>query len=304
MEELARLKLYNALLDDIMELRNDDYLVFNDNYINSIRNVLRINIYFLDGIEEYFLTPNDFRPEYYPERRQNLFISDIIRSHISDRNTNDFLIDPNLEEYLITELENACQWYEDNLERRERIDNYGLPVRSRNSRWLFYRLIMILADYNNRVINYNPIKVTAYEKKEYPQVFLSHAYDDKLYGLALFEYFRKKKIWLYVDWMNQGKQEDGNLLKKSLSYELRKSRQLVFLRSPKSELSIQGGHVIRPWCSWELGNFYGCCCGVPDKRYEMFLLNLYSVRPYDNPMLQGMNVFTGVDYGWIQGKQI
>ena len=36
-------------------------------------------------------------------------------------------------------------------------------------------------------------------KKE-KQVFLSYAYEDKLYTIALFFYFQKKNIFLFVDW--------------------------------------------------------------------------------------------------------
>ena len=52
-------------------------------------------------------------------------------------------------------------------------------------------------------------------KKE-KQVFLSYAYEDKLYTIALFFYFQKKNIFLFVDWMNNGKEEKGIKLKYKL----------------------------------------------------------------------------------------
>lgn len=132
-------------------------------------------------------------------------------------------------------------------------------------------------------------------KKE-KQVFLSYAYEDKLYTIALFFYFQKKNIFLFVDWMNNGKEEKGIKLKYKLHSALAQSDHLLFLRTPNSELRIGGNYYIRPWCSWELGNFYDRL-GSREKYY----IDLYEHEKNDNMQLDGIKLLTGVRNEELEG---
>lgn len=88
------------------------------------------------------------------------------------------------------------------------------------------------------------------------QVFLSHAFVDRLFTLGLFLYFYQQNVYLYVDWMHQSKNSKTKKLKGNLIQEITKSDQLLFLRTLNSELALQGGtRQIREWCAWEIGTF-------------------------------------------------
>lgn len=88
------------------------------------------------------------------------------------------------------------------------------------------------------------------------QVFLSHAFVDRLFTLGLFLYFYQQNVYLYVDWMHQPKNSKTKKLKGNLIQEIIKSDQLLFLRTLNSELALQGGkRQIREWCAWEIGTF-------------------------------------------------
>lgn len=93
-------------------------------------------------------------------------------------------------------------------------------------------------------------------------VFLSYAFDDRLYTLLLFVLAKNHNVFLFVDWMINEKEElDGSKLKKNLLLALNDSDELLFLRTLNSEFDIRGSAQVRQWCSWELGVFHhrkGC----------------------------------------------
>ncbi len=92
------------------------------------------------------------------------------------------------------------------------------------------------------------------------QTFLSYAYDDKGVTLALFYYFWKRSGFLYVNWMWDGLNSHSSITKNNLESALSCSEQFLFLRTPNSELRVQGNNnSIRQWCAWEIGNFYTKC---------------------------------------------
>ena len=95
--------------------------------------------------------------------------------------------------------------------------------------------------------------VRQYEEKGFNKVFLSYAYDDKLYTIGLFFYFMVKNIFLYVDWMHNGKINNGIKLKYILQQKLRHSKQFLFLDTISSQFQISGNWNIRQWCAWEIG---------------------------------------------------
>ncbi|WP_314180533.1 hypothetical protein [Abiotrophia defectiva] len=94
------------------------------------------------------------------------------------------------------------------------------------------------------------------EKIRKNQVFLSHAYVDRLYTLGLFLYFYDKGIYLYIDWMHQAENMATKNLKEKLTKEIYQSSQILFLRTLNSELALHGGNKqVREWCAWEIGAF-------------------------------------------------
>ncbi|MDD6157362.1 MAG: hypothetical protein PUB52_10150 [Lachnospiraceae bacterium] len=99
--------------------------------------------------------------------------------------------------------------------------------------------------------------------------------------------------------MNNGKEEEGILLKKKLHKALNESENLVFLRTPNSELKIGGNYYIRPWCSWELGILY-------DKSglREKYFIDLYEHGEIDNLQLAGIKLLTNVENEILHGKEI
>lgn len=120
-------------------------------------------------------------------------------------------------------------------------------------------------------------------------VFLSHAYEDRAFTFALFRLLYFNKIYLYVDWMHNGKINDGAELKRKISKELTKSSQLILLLSPSMELNIDKSHYIRPMCSWETGNFYR------KDWEEKYYINLYNENPASIQLLHGFKLFKGVN---------
>lgn len=181
---------------------------------------------------------------------------------------------------------------------------------------MFNQLIKSLSEYNNKIIDGMAERrqyifettIWNYENNRYRdvlqehfmknhQVFLSYAFEDKLYTLALFFYFQRYDIFLYIDWMNRGKAEDGNALKDDLHKALNDSEKLIFLRTPNSELKICGNHYIRPWCSWEMGHFYA----VSGEK-EKFYIDLYQHSKEKNQQLEGVKVLRSVGMGSLYGE--
>jgi hypothetical protein len=58
----------------------------------------------------------------------------------------------------------------------------------KNSRNLFNKIINALGKLNTDFFKEGAVPIKGCEKEDRPQVFLSHAYDDRLYALALFDY--------------------------------------------------------------------------------------------------------------------
>lgn len=111
------------------------------------------------------------------------------------------------------------------------------------------------------------------EEHKRNQVFLSHAYKDKVYTLGLFLYFYDKDIYLYIDWMHQTQGLLTKKLKHNLITAINNSAQLLFLRTLNSELGLQGGRrQIREWCAWEIGTFD---YKSNNKRSEGFYIDRY-----------------------------
>lgn len=134
-----------------------------------------------------------------------------------------------------------------------------------------------------------------YKYSSYPQVFLSYAHKDKPYTLALFQYFLSFDIYLHVDWMHNPALVGGLRIKTALSHALIQSNQLLVLLSKNQELLLSGNKSIRPWCAWEIGNFYSMKGGG-----EQYFLRLYSdlestdIAPSDNVFVEDMQKLSGI----------
>lgn len=274
MEQLGRVRLYENLL----ERSNLDVLRF----------ALRVNIRVLNGIEQNFLTTdseNAVTEIPYTEllesiRRNIRMLTDEDIGYSQGRNA---LMT------LITRLNRLVTQYE---------KKNG--ANRKDGRNLFNQIINELGSFNEKVIGRQDLNEEGERRKgNRRQVFLSHAYADRAYTWALFDYFYTRGIYLYVDWMHRDEENDGRILKRDLKNSLNQSSQLLFLRTLNSELDIQGKQYIKPWCSWELGSFYNGA--NPNEKY---LLNLYSVDSYKNVQLHGLKLYTGISDGKMEGIEI
>lgn len=274
MEELSRVSLYNY--------------ISRQNVPEQLLFTMNVNMKILNGVEIYFLTTeteNEARNYTYEELLQR------IRSNIIQLNI--FASDVRRRRALEALERNLSQVYLDYENK------HGQSENEKDLRKLFSHMIKALCNFDNKIMEEPGFFIEQKEREDRPQVFLSHAYQDKTYTLALFEYFYKKGIYLYIDWMHNGVLKDGRILKDELKRQINQSSQLLFIRTTNSELDIQGKHYIRPWCSWELGNFYN------SKNFdEKYLLNLYSIDNYSNVQLHGMKVCTELSGKKLKGFEI
>lgn len=239
MIELSRLKLYTSVLEILSREEQDEELKMFIQAINrDFQLLLRVNVDVLEGIETIFL------------REDNS----------SDDTLKEFI---NGQELLIRYTENV----QNTLTRLELFDwKYAYKLQKfsdqyfSNANIFFGSLISHLAGIGNKILKNMEYTNSRELRKSKPQIFLSHAYQDKVYTLALFIYFYSKGIFLYVDWIFSPLFNDGTKIKRNLSIELFKSNQLLFLRTIRSELSMSGSLFIRGWCSWELGAFFILKC--------------------------------------------
>lgn len=271
MEQLSRIQLYKNLM--------------GKNISQNFRNVLSINIDILSGIEELFLTTEEGRKS----RDIDLYrVIDLTRQNLSFTMSNE---SPALFGKDIIRLY-------DNLSKEMSL--YESKQNTNNAaRKFFNKLLKELSQFNKMTIGEDIWTENREKTNKMPQVFLSHAYDDKAYALALFDFFYTNGIYLYVGWMHNGIIHDGEVLKQILQDELYQSNQLLFLRTINSELDIQGKQFLRPWCAWELGNYYNVKDGE-----EKYLINLYSIDEYNNIQTHGLRLFSGIVDQRMQGAKI
>lgn len=130
-----------------------------------------------------------------------------------------------------------------------------------------------------------------YPFSKMPKVFLSHAYTDQLFTISLFKYLYDNGIYLYVDWMHNGKLGTPKL-KDKLINELKSSHQILFLRTLNSELKLRGGNnQIRQWCAWEIG----CFDYINQSSNNKFYINYYVDNTVpQTEMINGYKVMTGI----------
>lgn len=287
MEELSRLRLYRELIDILKERRWYE--------------PLEVNIKVLSDIEPLFLTPDRALLSYdYPAVMEstniiestNYDIIEILQNNIEVSEENNYLYYTKAGQTLLQKLRSVVKentQEDSSVDKKPRSQSYNI----------FNKILKALGEFNNSFFPDGIMPIRDRERGRRPQVFLSHAYVDKLYTAALFEYFYNRGVYLYVDWMHQGRQNDGRLLKQLLKSELDRSSQFLFLRTVNSELNIQGQHIIRHWCAWEIGNYYG------QQSDEKYIVNLYSVKRFGkNPQLHGLKLYSGINNGRLFGPEI
>ncbi len=109
------------------------------------------------------------------------------------------------------------------------------------------------------------------KSKHLHKVFLSYAYEDKLYTLLLYIICLRYDIELHIDWMHNDDIPKCAELKKSLKNDISKCSQFLFLDTPASQLNVKGYHGLRQWCAWEVGIAY---CDHKLK-LEKYFLDIY-----------------------------
>lgn len=161
---------------------------------------------------------------------------------------------------------------------------------------LFKFLVIAISKYQGKIINENYLGVS-YNidlSKMDKKTFLSYAYDDKGLTQALFYYFYLNSGYLYVNWMWSGVNKNSSETKEDIENELKTSDQLLFLRTPNSELQLSRYKSIRQWCAWEIGNYY---TKHKDKKYYT---DFYETGKSHNDILDTFKSMKNVSKGVIK----
>lgn len=250
LHDFSRTELY-----DFMANHFGYWRVFNLDLhtINQIKEMYSELYSIFDKIESDFIISNKKNTHYNLHNKSSPYES--IRKYISSSNKiQDFI--KSGEQVTVGDLGESSKKIkleinEDNLENRSG---------SKKGEYLFLQVLKAVEaranDLIDSIVKDSPERLRISKPKEMCQIFLSHAYLDRVYTFSLFCYFYHKGIYLYIDWMHNQKITDGSLLKNSLAGELAISQSLVFLSTVNSELTIRGGSSIRQWCSWEIGLYY------------------------------------------------
>lgn len=280
MNGIDRVTLYRSvqsmLNKDNNQLQNFISEQFEESFRLTLYRLLQLNITILIGIEDKFLINS-----------KNIEIDQLDLKELYISNLNIFNTEYDFDdEKNIKKLES----FKDVIDKSK--DNY----------YAFNSLINLLSDINNSIINQFKVDGNipngnrGMSSSDLNKVFLSHAYDDKLYTLSLFIFMLKNHIFLYVDWIFSPNFKNGVDIKSNLSKHLSESKQLLFLRTVNSEFSIRGSGNIRGWCSWELGTFYTLNKMQSDDKYY---IELYKGKnnQQKNKQLDGIKPLKAINNG-------
>ncbi len=281
MNGIDRVTLYRSvqsmLNKDNNQLQNFISEQFEESFRLTLYRLLQLNITILIGIEDKFLINS-----------KNIEIDQLDLKELYISNLNIFNTEYDFDD-------------EKNLKKLESFKD--VIDKSKDNYYAFNSLINLLSDINNSIIN--QFKVDGNipngnrgmsSSSDLNKVFLSHAYDDKLYTLSLFIFMLKNHIFLYVDWIFSPNFKNGVDIKSNLSKHLSESKQLLFLRTVNSEFSIRGSGNIRGWCSWELGTFYTLNKMQSDDKYY---IELYKGKnnQQKNKQLDGIKPLKAINNG-------
>lgn len=273
MEELSREKLFLFVINkDNIGIQIPEELL----------TVLNINLVFLSNLE-------------------SLFISDSQKNLNSTRGLLDIMQENFLrtrEEVNISSALTGKNIYDLNrtVDKLEQLLEY--EGKSAN---VFNKILKLLINWSDSVINdyISDLKVQfknlvqEIPEKNMNKVFLSYAYEDHLYTLSLFLFFYSKGIYLYIDWMHNDLIDSGVSLKDNLFREMNTCKQLLFLQSINMELNLSGNLGIKPWCAWEIGNFYRKELGK-----EKYYISIYDKNKKNkNIILEGIEKLSSLNNG-------
>ena len=281
MDGIDRVSLYQSVQSIVDE--NKDYLYdfiveqFEGSFWIDLSKLLKLNIAILAGIEDKFLiNSHNIKTDDFDFNK--IYVENLNRFKLE----NDFIKEKNL----------------------SKLESFTETIgKSKDEYYAFNSLIKLLSDINNSIINQSHtnggyIHNSRLSMADFDgnKVFLSHAFDDKLYTLSLFIFMLKKGIFLYVDWIFSPNFKNGVDIKNNLSKHLSESRQLLFLRTVNSEFSIRGSGNIRGWCSWELGTFYTLNKMQSDDKYY---IELYKSKnnQQNNKQLDGIKPLKAIFSG-------
>lgn len=164
------------MIDDGVKILEN---IFDDNVRRELKNIYNVNLKIMTNIEDQFVFKYVENNEEHTENTDEVFDS-ILRRSLLDGN--DDVLDKKLSDKLLKETS-----------------------KKKGPSYKFNKLLNILNEYsNNRLdkLNINKyftdktLKNYGYKNK----VFLSYAYEDRLYTMALFTYLYTKGIYLYIDW--------------------------------------------------------------------------------------------------------
>lgn len=260
MIELSRVNLYSFMISN------------NQIGNNTLNDLLQTSLDLLNGIEQTYTNEQNF--DSLDMLDNNLILE---QSEVLERNIN-FLQtkSPDISDTLIEKLDSIS----------------GTSLYTSKPNYQFNAIIKVLVNWSNTtIISTNTLSdiinsILSLPSSGYRRVFLSYAYTDYLYTISLFYFLYSRGIFLYVDWMHNNQISSGKYLKHMLNNELSMCSQLLFLQSVNMEINLSGNKSIRPWCAWEIGNFFRKKRGKRNQYYVS--IYYYPFNNKSNVILDGI----------------
>lgn len=283
-----------------------DIIMNSNRFVKELEDIL----FLLDSNEiELMSVTDDLYHLHYRLRRTLKLEYDRLRSDQDFDNKDSKKLMAEIPSYLrrVDELEDELDELDDLIwsdsEKNKRKRKIEMDIRR-----IISKVLDAITDYQNdqndqikeidaivQIINENYSNTDANKRN---QVFLSHAFMDKLYTLGLFLYFFEQNVYLYVDWMHQPKNSKTKKLKGNLIQEINNSVQLLFLRTLNSELALQGGkRQIREWCAWEIGTFDYKTNGLDKSRFYINRFRQNKQSKSRSQLIQDFQPLRGIQNG-------
>lgn len=151
----------------------------------------------------------------------------------------------------------------------------GLGVQLLNRK---LRALELIIEYEFRIMNDMEITLNEEERKLKPdlcnnklsnnQIFLSYQMIDWVYTIGLYNMFKKRGWFLYVDWMHNGRLGNGKAIKNVLNPEIMGSSKFVSLPHHRLMHNLRVYTTnITTWCAWEIGARFACAQARSEPKY-------------------------------------
>lgn len=287
-----------------------DIIMNSNRFVKELEDIL----FLLDSNEiELKSVTDDLYHLHYRLRRTLKLEYDRLRSDQDFDNKDSKKLMAEIPSYL-RRVDELVDELEDELDELDKLDDLIWSDSEKNKRKrkiemdirrIISKVLDAITDYQNdqikeidaivQIINENYSNTDANKRN---QVFLSHAFVDRLYTLGLFLYFFEQNVYLYVDWMHQPKNSKTKKLKGNLIQEINNSVQLLFLRTLNSELALQGGkRQIREWCAWEIGTFDYKTNGLDKSRFYINRFRQNKQSKSRSQLIQDFQPLRGIQNG-------